>query len=144
MTNGPGPDRLAYLGKLAGGLAHEIKNPLSTIMVNLDLLKEDLESREGSSESKMAMRKIEILRKEAERLEEILEEFLSLTRGLEINASPQNINEIVEEVLDFVAPELHGQGIEIRKSLAADIPECGADRNLIKQALHQLIGGRDS
>ena len=73
MTNGPGPDRLAYIGKLAGGLAHEIKNPLSTIMVNLDLLKEDLESREGSAESKMAMRKIEILRQEAERLEEILE-----------------------------------------------------------------------
>ncbi len=138
MTNEPKPDRLAYLGKLAGGLIHEINNPLSTIKVHLDLLREDLEDQEGP-ESKMALRKVETLRQETERLEEILADFRSLAGGLEIDASPQNINEIVEEVLDFVGPELHGRGIEIRKSLATDIPECKVDRNLVKQALLNIV-----
>lgn len=131
-------DRLAYLGKLAGGLAHEIKNPLSTIMVNLDLLREDLEGR-GESTDKMALRKVEILKQETERLEEMLEDFLSLTKGLEIDASPLNIDTVVEEVLDFVGPELQRRGVEVRKFFDADIPPCKADRNLIKQALLNIV-----
>ncbi len=135
MIDGPRPDRLAYLGKLAGGLIHEINNPLSTIKVHLDLLREDLEGHEN----KTVLRKVETLKQETERLEEILADFRSLAGGLEIDASPQNINEIVEDVLDFVGPELHGQGIELRKSLATDNSECSVDRNLVKQVLLNIV-----
>jgi two-component system sensor histidine kinase HydH len=130
-------DRFAYLGKLAGGLIHEINNPLSTIMVNLDLLKEELES--SGEENKMALRKVETVRQETERLKEILDDFRSLTKGLELDPAPTSINELVEEILDFVNPELHRQNVTVMRSLAPDVPPCEVDRNLVKQALLNIV-----
>ncbi len=132
-----GPDRFAYLGKVAGGLIHEINNPLSTIMVNLDLLKEELES--GAEDRGMALRKVETVRRETERLKEILDDFRSLTKGLELEPSPTSINELVEEILDFVNPELHRRNVTVVRSLASDVPECDMDRNLLKQALLNIV-----
>ena len=138
MNDSRQPDRLAYLGKLAGGLAHEIKNPLSTIMVNLDLLKEDLEAQ-ANAVDKTSLRKVDILRQEIERLEDMLDDFLSLAKRLEIQAKEESVDDIIEEVLDFVGPELQKCGIEVRKSSDSDIPSCKVDRNLIKQALLNII-----
>ena len=77
-----GHDQLVELGHLAGGLAHEIKNPLSTINMNLKLLSEDL-ARQTSDESQRSLRRLSSVQTEAARLKDILDDFLRYAGRME-------------------------------------------------------------
>ena len=131
-------ERLAFVGTLAGGLAHEIKNPLSTLNINLQLLKEDMQSLTGEN-SKKAYIKIHALQKEVQRLEEILNDFLRFARGQKLELGEHDINEILDEVIDFVTPEMKQKKISILKSYETNLPLCRIDSNLIKQAILNII-----
>ena len=131
-------ERLAFIGTLAGGLAHEIKNPLSTLNINLQLLQEELESMTGEN-SKRVYRKTQVLQKEVQRLEQILNDFLRFARGQKLELKDHDINEILDEVADFVTPEIKQKKILILKSYDADLPQCHLDSNLIKQAILNII-----
>ena len=100
---------LAFLSRLAGGLAHEIKNPLSTMAINLALLEEDWsrgpklrEGAEPSPREARTLKRLSVLKREVARLESILEDFLVFVRGGEVNRAPREIGLLVQEVLDFV------------------------------------------
>lgn len=131
-------ERLAFIGTLAGGLAHEIKNPLSTLNINLQLLKEDMQGETGE-DNKKGYLKIQALQKEVQRLEEILNDFLRFARGQKLELRDRDINDIVDEVVDFITPEMKQKDIRILKSYDAHIPLCRVDSNLIKQALLNVI-----
>ena len=131
-------ERLAFIGTLAGGLAHEIKNPLSTLNINLQLLQEELESMTGEN-SKRVYRKTQVLQKEVQRLEQILNDFLRFARGQKLELKDHDMNEILDEVADFVTPEIKQKKILILKSYDADLPQCRLDSNLIKQAILNII-----
>src|SRR5262245_39878758 len=131
-------NRLAFLGELAGGLAHEIKNPLSTMRVNLQLLKEDWKTA-GAPREVRALRKVEVLEREVKRLEEIVESFLRYARGFDLKRRPLCLNDVVDEVLEFVEPGLEAKGIRLRKWLDPSLPKGEFDPNLVKQALVNLI-----
>lgn len=131
-------ERLAFVGTLAGGLAHEIKNPLSTLTINLQLLKEDMQSLPGEN-NKRALIKVQILQKEVQRLEEILNDFLRFAKGQKLELKNYDINEILDEVVDFVTPEIKQKKILILKSYDAHLPQCRVDGNLIKQAVLNVI-----
>jgi len=126
------------LAAAVGGLAHEIKNPLSTINLNLDLLKEDWAEPETPAE-KRSRRKIEIIQREIQRLNEILNSFLQLVRVQDIHLTPQHVNAIVDEMLHFVAPEAAAKGVEIVKYLGSDLPPLLIDAKLFKQAMLNLV-----
>ena len=91
--------QLEELGKLTGGLAHEIKNPLSTIKVNLKLIGEDVTSTD--EDSARWLRKISVVQKETERLEQILEDFLRYIGKSELQLAGVDINELIGEMVDF-------------------------------------------
>ena len=131
-------ERLAFIGTLAGGLAHEIKNPLSTLNINLQLLKEELESMTGENSKRVYM-KTQVLQKEVQRLEQILNDFLRFARGQKLELKDYDMNEILDEVADFVTPEIKQKKILILKSYDADLPQCHLDSNLIKQAILNII-----
>lgn len=131
-------ERLAFVGTLAGGLAHEIKNPLSTFSINLQLLKEDMQTIKDEN-SRNRLIKIQTLQKEVQRLEEILNDFLRFARGQKLELNDNDINEIVDEVVNFVTPEIKQKNILILKSYDANLPKCRIDGNLIKQALLNII-----
>lgn len=131
-------ERLAFVGTLAGGLAHEIRNPLSTMNINLQLLKEDILSMVGEN-SKRASHKIQALQREAQRLEEILNDFLRFARGQKLELENEDMNDILDEVVDFVTPKLKQKNILILKSYDAYLPLCRIDKNLIKQAILNVI-----
>ncbi|HHT9110184.1 MAG TPA: two-component system sensor histidine kinase NtrB [Candidatus Brocadiaceae bacterium] len=131
-------ERLAYVGTLAGGLAHEIKNPLSTMNINLQLLKEDVQSMLGEN-SKRASHKIQALQRESQRLEEILNDFLRFARGQKLELENVDINDVLDEVVDFVTPELKQKNILILKNYDAYLPLCRVDKNLIKQAILNVV-----
>lgn len=131
-------DRLAELGTLAGGLAHEIKNPLSTIALNLALLREDWEGGESAKE-KRALKKIALLEREVARLETIVNDFLRYAKGKELRLESCDLNRVVQEVADFIEPEAKRAGVQIRTLFAPDLPKIALDRDAFRQALLNLL-----
>lgn len=137
-------ERLAFLGILAGGLAHEIKNPLSTLEVNLQLLKEDWQNPTTPRETR-SLKKIETLLRETRRLGEILEDFLRFAARHEILLADCDLHEVLDEILDFVAPEQARSRITIAREYDRKLPLVSLDRNLFKQAmLNILINARQA
>jgi signal transduction histidine kinase len=131
-------ERLAFVGTLAGGLAHEIKNPLSTLSINLQLLMEDVQSMNGEKSKKVYTR-IHALQKEVQRLEDILNDFLRYAKGQKLELENCNINDVVDEVVDFITPEIKQKQIQLLKSYDTHVPFCQLDVNLVKQAILNVI-----
>jgi len=131
-------NRMALVGELAGGLAHEIRNPLSTMKVNLQLLQEELE-REGSNSGSRAGRRVRTLQQAVSRLEEIVNDFLHFARGLDLHPEPTNLRDLIDDVVVFVEPEAQRHGVRLRTAHAKGLPEALLDRNYFQQALLNLL-----
>ncbi len=139
--------RLAELGTLTGGLAHEIKNPLSTVGLNVQLLQEDVqelagETGLGASQQDglgRVQRRLGSLRRETLRLRDILEDFLRFAGRVELAPKPTNIHEVIDELADFFEPQAREAGVNLRTQLAAAEPVISADAPLLKQALLNLL-----
>lgn len=125
------------LATLAGGLAHEIRNPLSTIGMNLELLAEELEG-DDSQRSRRMMRRITSLQGECRNLEEILNAFLQFARAGELHLEAGNLNEIVTDYVEFLEPQARSMEVELRPHLDSDLPVVRVDRALMRQALVNL------
>ena len=128
----------AEIAQLAGGLAHEIRNPLSTMCLNLDLLAEDFQDAETTRDRRV-LQKIERLRRESQRLQNILEDFLRFARIQELRLERADLNAIVDDMRDFCEPQAATKGILLRTQYAADLPLVRLDVDLFKQALLNLI-----
>jgi signal transduction histidine kinase len=128
--------QLAEMGKLAAGLAHELKNPLSTLKLNLQLMEEDLAVLPGAERSLL---RLATLKKEAERLRQTLEDFLRFAGRIELRLEPVSINALVEDLLDFIHPQAEANRVRVLTALAPDNPLCRLDTNLFKQALLNLL-----
>ncbi|MGO9468458.1 MAG: two-component system sensor histidine kinase NtrB [Isosphaeraceae bacterium] len=128
----------AEISQLAGGLAHEIRNPLSTLSLNLDLLAEDFQSAETSRERR-ALQRIERLRHEVDRLQGIVESFLRFAKIQDLKLQPADLNAIADEMRDFYEPQAATHGIVIRTQFAQDLPPVRLDADLFKQALLNLM-----
>ena len=120
--------QLENLGKLTGELAHEIKNPLSTIKINLKLVSEELEDSNSAKfgeknadrdnqRLKRALRKIAVIQKETDRLEQILDGFLRYVNRTELQLATVDINELVSDMIDFYSPQAHSHSITTRQGL---------------------------
>ncbi len=133
-----GRDHLVELGKLAGGLAHEIKNPLSTINVNLKLLSEDLQ-RYHDEDHGRCLRRLRSVQAEADRLRAILDDFLRYAGRYEMSLSVQDVRAMVGELADFFAPQAQAGHVVLRTALSDTPVYCSVDANLIKQALLNLM-----
>ena len=140
---------LEELGKLTGELAHEIKNPLSTIKINLELVSEDLqdsaaESGKAGAEKdnhsfKRALRKIAVIQKETDRLEQILDSFLRYVNKTELHLASADINELVNDMIDFYSPQAHSHSITMRQGLYNQPLICKVDTDMLKQVMLNLF-----
>ena len=131
-------EQYAEIALLAGGLAHEIRNPLSTMSLNLDLLAEDFQHPE-TPRDRRALQKIERLRRESQRLSDILDNFLRFAKVLELRLVTTDLNVIVEELRDFFEPQAMSQGIVIRTQYELNLPKLSLDVELFRQALLNLL-----
>lgn len=127
----------AEIATLAGGLAHEIKNPLSTIAMNLELLTEDLGPIESPRERRM-LSKIETVQRACKSLQNILDDFLQFARAGELNLESEDLNAVVREFIDLFRPTAQGKNLEISPHLATDLPRTRMDRVLFNQVLLNL------
>src|SRR5687768_9594379 len=133
-------ERLAEIGSLTGGLAHEIKNPLSTVQLNLQLLREDL-TPENPAYSRLVSR-LDTVHRETSRLREILDDFLRYAGRIELDRRPTELNQLLEELCDFFMPQAQLQRVQLRLRRNPEPLVAQVDPKLIKQAvLNLLING---
>jgi signal transduction histidine kinase len=135
-------ERMAEIGAMTGGLAHEIKNPLSTIGLNAQLLVEgiqELDTPEG--ERSRLLNRTKALQRETERLRGILQDFLDFAGQVHLDRHPADINQIVTELADFYGPEAERHGVAIRSEPALGGGPINAivDARAVKQALLNLM-----
>jgi len=139
------PDRdrhvqeLEELAKLTGQLAHEIKNPLSTIKVNLKLITEELTPDGYEQRFKRALTKTTVIQKELDRLERILDSFLRYVTRTELQLAETDINELVSDMVDFYSPQAQGHSIVIRQGLHKEPLICKVDPGKLKQVILNLF-----
>ena len=131
-------EHMAELGHLAGGLAHEIKNPLSTINLNLKLLAEDLQGG-PHEEHRRLLARLSSVRQEASRLKDILDDFLRYAGRIELQLVEIDLRQIVSELADFFAPQAQAAQVILRTSLPEQPLPARVDANLLKQALLNLM-----
>jgi signal transduction histidine kinase len=129
--------RLAEVGTLTGGLAHEIKNPLSTVLLNLQLMQEDL-SPSDPAYSRLVSR-LNTVGREAARLRDILDDFLRYAGHLELRLESVDLNNLLEELADFFAPQAQLNKVQLRVKPHSAPLVVKADPRLIKQAVLNLM-----
>src|SRR5256885_4801841 len=96
-------DQYAVLAELAGGFIHEIKNHLSTLGLNLQLLAEDFQEPQNQRERR-ALARVQKLQTECQRLVEVANDFLRFARLKDLNLHPDSLLKVVEDLLDFFGP----------------------------------------
>ena len=127
----------AELCTLAGGLAHEVRNPLSTISLNLELLIEDIEASQTPENRRMLM-KVQTVQRECKHLQNILDAFLEFVRVGELKLAPCDLNQLVRDFIEFYQPQADEQKIELSPHLASDLPTVNLDSALMRQVLMNL------
>src|SRR5579871_1614114 len=131
-------EQYAELAELAGSFIHEIKNHLSTLGLNLQLLAEDFEEPQSQRERR-ALDRIQRLQNECQRLVDVSNDFLRFARVKDLQLAPTSLAPVVEELLDFFGPTARQGNIDIKCYLPADLPPLALDRELFKQALLNLL-----
>lgn len=125
------------LATLAGGLAHEIRNPLSTIRMNVDLLREDMEELDDPRAGRM-LKRIERIQRECGHLDDVLGAFLQFARVGELELVEDDLGRVVDDFIRFYEPEAGRHRIEVRPRIPADLPPVRLDSRLIRQVLMNL------
>ncbi len=124
-------DRLASLGRMAAGVAHEIRNPLTGVSLLLDDLHDRLPVGEDRSLAARALQ-------ELERLDGIVQELLAYARVDRVERSPCPIGEVLDQSLFLVKKQARSQGVSVSLHAGADLPRVHADPEKLKQALLNL------
>ena len=125
-------EKLAALGSLLAGVAHELNNPLSIVVGQSTLL------LEGSTDPKTQARADKI-RKAAERCTRIVRNFLALARRKDPERSAVDLNQVIAQVFDLVASQLRSDAVEPQLQLASGLPPVMADPDQLHQILTNLV-----
>ncbi len=131
-------DHYTQLAALAGGLAHEIKNPLSTIRLNMELLGEDFEDPQ-TPRDRRALAKIQLVQSECTRLENLLNDFLRFARLGQLNLQPSDLNAEITRALDLFQPKADEAHVDVMRYLDPELPTVQLDRETFQAALLNLI-----
>ncbi|MCL2804721.1 MAG: ATP-binding protein [Treponema sp.] len=132
-------ENLASLTTLAAGVAHEIKNPLGSISIHLQLMQKTLAKQNSTCSDNKIDRYFDVLKEEVERLNHIVVDFLFAVRPMNLELRNANINTLISQLIEFVRLELEQSNILCLLELDEDIPDILLDERYIKQALLNLV-----
>ncbi len=123
---------------MTGSLMHEIKNPLSTLHINTQLLLEEWKDGKGPKE-KRTIKRLQLMSSELNRLQDIINSFTKFTEKHELNLKEGSLNDLLENLIDFFKEAVGRNGIEIRSSFNQELPRFLFDKTLIRQAFLNLM-----
>ncbi len=126
--------RLAAISRLTGGVAHEIKNPLNSIALHLEVLRARLGDQTPDAEGE-----IDLISREITRLDRVVKTFLDFNRPLDLHFAPVEAVALAQEVATLVTPEAAKQKIQVEVDLEPAPVMLAADRDLLKQALLNVV-----
>jgi signal transduction histidine kinase len=130
--------KYSELAELAGSFIHEIKNHLSTLGLNLQLLVEDFQEPQNPRERR-ALERIQRLQGECQSVIDVSNDFLRFARVIDLEFVTVHLGTVIEEMIDFFAPTARQGNVEIQRYIPADLPAVRIDRELFKQALLNLM-----
>jgi PAS domain S-box-containing protein len=126
-------ERLAAMGRVTAGVAHEVKNPLNSMRLWLEVLKANMPVDPEPQQA------VKMLDSEIDRLDRAVKTFLNFTKPLELNLEETDLRVLLDEVLDAARPSIAKAGIELRVELPSQCPRVMVDSQLIHQAVLNLL-----
>jgi signal transduction histidine kinase/PAS domain-containing protein len=142
--------KLAALGRLMAGVAHEVKNPLNAMTIHLELLKGKLEAvgepvgtgARGSQHliprASNVDKHVEVISTEIQRLDQVLTGFLKFARPDELKLQPIRLPAVISDIITSVTPEADRARVTVKHECPADLPPINADPGMLRQALLNL------
>ena len=126
-------ERFAHIGKLTTSLAHEIRNPLSSVKMNIQIFLKNMKLNGNDK------RRMEIMLSETSRLERILDEMLDFARPVRLNLEPASMNEIIDSCLEMMEAKIREKNIAVVKKYSRNIPDVAVDHEKIEQAIINIL-----
>ena len=126
--------RLAAIGRLTSGVAHEVKNPINAIVVHLELLREKMRAVDPDTR-----RHMDIIGREIHRLDRVVQTLVDFNRPVELRLSDFDLRRLTEDVALLASPEAARQGVEVKVKFDREELPVRADADLIKQALLNVV-----
>jgi signal transduction histidine kinase len=126
--------RLAAIGRLTAGVGHEVKNPINAIVVHLELMRNKL----GGADHK-AMRHLEIIESEIQRLDRVVQTLVDFSRPVELQLKEQDLRRVVSGVLMLASAELETRDVYVKSNLPDHPVMAKVDADLLKQALLNVV-----
>jgi len=127
--------KLAALGRLMAGVAHEVKNPLNAMTIHLELLKNKLARAAVAGD---VDKHVDIIAKEIQRLDQVLNGFLRFARPDELKLQPTELAVVVSDVVTTIRPEAEAMKVTVKHECPANLPAINADQAMLRQALLNL------
>jgi signal transduction histidine kinase len=131
-------ERMATVGRLSLRIAHEVRNPISAIELNAEML-EDIVRERDDLDMKEAAGLVAAIRDQVTTLDALTEEYLAFARFPRPHFEEESINHLVQELADFVRPVATRQGLTIRVEVDPNAPIMEIDRGLLRQAVLNLV-----
>jgi len=129
-------DKMSSLGRVAAGIAHEIRNPLSGINIYLSTLQKIFDRADSLDKVKMIL---EQLQSASGKIESVIRRVMDFSKPGEPKFVPVNINQPIEEAIQLSSVTLRKSEISLEKDLSEDLPQCNADPHLIEEVILNLI-----
>jgi signal transduction histidine kinase len=131
-------ERLAAIGKMAAHVTHEIRNPLSAMGLNVEMLDEELAQDDGAQRAEVR-NLIKAIQREVQRLEHLSEEYLRVARLPQPRMEAEDVAAAVREIVEFARPEIDAAGCSVAVDVAAGLPPAMFDEAQLRQALLNLL-----
>jgi signal transduction histidine kinase len=139
-------ERMATVGRLSLRIAHEVRNPISAIELNAEMLEDIVRGRSAAemrerseAEMKEALALVAAIRDQVTTLDALTEEYLAFARFPRPHFEEESVNHLVQELADFIRPVATRQGLTVRVEVDPKVPVMEIDRGLLRQAVLNLV-----